>query len=912
MNGIAVAQRDYKQSIFLIDGSSFLYRAYYGLRPLQTSSGIPVQATYGFCRAIKKIIDDFDPSYIGLIWDSKGPTIRQEVYTAYKATRQAPPSDLGVQRDYIKQFAQDIGLLQLEKPGYEADDIIASIVKELAADSIIIVTPDKDLRQLVCERVIVFDPFKHEFIDEHIFKEKYGFEPAHLLLYHALLGDSSDNIPGVKGIGKQGASELVKQYGTLRNVYAHLNDIESKRLKSALETHRDDAFLSERLFTLETYSLGLEKSDFRFDKKNLVKAVKLFEELEFKSLVKQVGGTSKEMESASIDHSWKLHLVVDLEALNELVNALEVVDEFAYDTETSGLDPLQDSLVGISIAFNNQEAFYIPVGHVHAGEGEQLDRDLVLKKLAPVFSNPYIKKILHHAKFDQLALLHYGIQTNAVSFDTLIAAHLLRSSGQTIGLKQLSVRLLNEQMQTYKEVAGKHKSFADVAIAHGARYGAHDALQTFKIKPILERDLDREPSLANLFYTIEMPISQILIGMELRGILLDQGKMRHLGEEIGQDLDRISGKIRAAIAVLCPMRKDFAETINLNSPRQLEELLFDMLELPVIKKSKEGSRSTDAEVLEELSSQHPVPAMLLEYRELYKLKSTYIDPLPRQINPETGKIHTTFNQTDVATGRLSSSNPNLQNIPVGSIYGKQIREAFVASKGYKFLSADYSQIELRVLAHLSQDPGLLEAFKQGKDIHMQTAAQIFGVSLGEVTQQQRQVGKRINFSIMYGLTAYGLSRDLNIKLGQAKEYIESYFAQYPRVHVWMESVVEQAKKDGYVQTSFGRRRHIPELHEKNRTLFEAARRIAINTPVQGTSADIMKIAMIRLKEAFLEKSLDAHMILQIHDELLIEFREEDQQAVAAVVKQAMEEVVSWSIPLEIALRVGHNWGEVTK
>lgn len=904
-------------TIFLIDGSSFLYRAYYGLRPLHTKDGIPVQATYGFVRTIKKMIDDFNPSNMVLIWDSKGPTTRHEFYEDYKATRQAPPSDLSLQKDHIKQFADLIGLCQVEKSGYEADDIIASLAQDFIDESVVIISPDKDLRQLITNRITVFEPFKRQYIDSQFFEQKHGFKPEHLLLYHTLLGDSSDNIPGVRGIGKKGAQELTIAYHTRENMYDHIDDITNTRLRNALIAHKDDALLSEKLFMLQSVEHGLGKDDIVFDKKHFSRARSLFEKLGFKSMLASMPseGSQTALFSDQPSYDWNMVIVQDEQALRQMIQELRAAKRFAYDTETSGLQPLIDILVGISFSCDESKSYYVPCGHVNNENVPQLSRDVVLKALKPLLEDDSIAKVLHHTKFDQLALLHYGVATKGIVFDTILAAHLLRDAWQKIGLKMLSERYLNEPMMSFKVLMGKqYKSFDQVPILTGARYAAHDALQTFKLARCISDDLDKEPTLKKMFYEMELPISQILCAMELRGIRLDSKKITLLGARIDKDLREIEAKIRGTIEALPngQDRESKGKSINLNSPKQVEVLLFDDLELPVIKKSKEGARSTNAEVLSELSKQHPVPGMILKYRELFKLKSTYIEPLPKGVNPATGRIHTTFNQFDVATGRLSSSSPNMQNIPVTSEYGKQIRGAFIAQDGYRFMSADYSQIDLRVLAHLSGDANLVKAFNDGCDIHAQTAAQIFNVEPKQVTADQRQVGKRINFSIIYGLTPYGLSRDLDIKMSEAKKYIEAYFEQYPSVQSWMDQVVELGKEKGYVETFFGRRRYLPQLHERNHTMYEAARRIAINTPVQGTSAEVIKLAMLALDKVFAAKNIDAHMLLQIHDELLIEFSQGLEADLLPLVESAMESVVSWKVPFTVALRCGNDWQEVTK
>ncbi|MFH1644584.1 MAG: DNA polymerase I [bacterium] len=541
-----------------------------------------------------------------------------------------------------------------------------------------------------------------------------------------------------------------------------------------------------------------------------------------------------------------------------------------------------------------------------------LDKEKTLEKLKSIFKNSNIKKILHHAKFDLLALSTESIEVDGVVFDTLLAANLLRweEEWQKISLKSLSVRYLNERMTTYKELLGKkYKTFDAVPLKEAAEYAAHDALQTFKLESILSKDLDKDKKLKDIFEKIELPLMFVLFDMEKTGIKVDVEVLKELSKKVERKLKTIHEKITEAIKY---GSKDYKEDFNVNSPQQVEKLLFDDLKLPVIKKSSKGHRSTDQEVLEKLSEHHPIPVLILHYRELFKLLNTYIDPLQKMINPKTGRVHTSFSQTMVATGRLSSSEPNLQNIPATKGYGMQIRSAFVAPRGREFLSADYSQMELRVLAHITKDKNLKKAFIDDIDIHAQTAAQLFNVALENVTNEQRQIGKRINFSIIYGLTPFGLAKDLNIKPGEAKEYIEKYFEQYPGVLKWIEKTEKEAQKNGYVETLMGRRRYIPELKEKNRLLYEAGKRMAINSPIQGTSAEIIKIAMIDLYRAFETKKIDAKILLQIHDELLIEYDSKKEEIVKKIVKNCLEDVIKWDVPLKISMRTGKNWEKVSK
>lgn len=905
-----------KNAIILIDGSAFLYRAYYALRPLHTADGTPVQATFGFCRSIKKIIDDFSPHYMVLVWDSPAKTFRSDIYEHYKATRQQAPSDLHVQKEQIKEFARLIDLYQLAKEGYEADDLLASFAEEHKDRYVAIVTPDKDLRQLISSKVVIFDPFKNEIIDQDRFVEKYEFVPSKLIFYHSLLGDVSDNIPGVRGIGDKTATDLVKQFDSLEDLYANLGSVKKERTRTLLTEQKENAFISYKLFTLRTYELSIPLKKIEFNKDSWWNAYDFFKKLEFKTFLKNAPSCfeQKELFEKNNDEAelkqvdWNCEIVTTPEQLKALVEKIKEKKFFAFDAETMGFAALQDGLVGLSIAYSDKTGYYIPVGHTGEGAEEQLDRELVIKMLKPIFEDPAITKTAHNAKFDDNVLWSAGIDVQGMEFDSLLAASLLRKEWQKIGLKYLSLHYLQEPMKAFKEVLGKRKTFDQVPIKEAALYAAHDALQTFKLHTVLVKELKNDEKLQQLFSSIELPFYHVLKSMERAGMALDVERLRVVGEEINSEIKSVEEKIQTVLDA-----QNWKGEINLNSPKQVEELLFDRLGLPSGRRSKEGRRSTDQWVLAQLSKQHPVPGLILRYRELFKLKSSYVEPLQELLNQKTGRIHTTFNQIDVATGRLSSSDPNLQNIPAAAGYGIKIRSAFTAGEGKRLLSADYSQIELRVLAHFSKDKNLVNAFKNNADIHTQTAAQIFGVNnLAEVTSEQRAVGKRINFSIIYGLTPYGLSQDLGIKLSDAKSYIEKYFEQYPGVAKWLEDVVEKAKKTGYVETWWGRRRYIPQLLESNHTLYEVGRRAAINMPIQGTSAEIVKKAMLELAEIFAKKKLKSKIVLQIHDEIIIELPLQEEEEVREIVKKTMENIVDWEVPFKVDLRLGKNWGEVTK
>lgn len=901
---------DSKNTLYLIDGSSFLYRAYYGTRPLHTSRGEPVNAVFTFCRMIKRLIEKFGPQSIALVWDSKGPTTRHEVFKEYKATRQAPPSDLFDQKRHIQEFASLIGLHQLERSGYEADDLMYSLAREQGGNgkNIIYVTSDKDMGQaLDQEHAYLYDFFKDELFSKEKLEEKFGFPVEKLPFFFALLGDASDNIPGVRGIGKKGAQDLVTQFDSLEDMYARLDEVVKPRMRNALEAGKENAFLSRKLFLLQRVPTNVTEQDIQFDARNWIKAQPLFRKLELKSLMAELSATKEQREAMLaqkiVDIKKKnFQCITTRDALERVAKEIVTAGECALDTECDGMNPLQANMVGISLCTTESVAYYIPFGHQTIEQ--QLAYDDVKSVLKPVLEDPHIKLYMHNAKFDMHVLASHGIEIGTIAFDTLLAASLVTKDWQRIGLKHLAAYYFDDHMLTFDEVVKAYKlpNFAHVQLELATDYSANDAYQTFRLQKLFEKELEKE-HMASLFYDIEMPMLRILYQMEKRGVLVDQALLVSLDLQVGNALIKIEHDILA-------MLEQKHEKINLNSPKQVEQLLFYDLKLPPQKKSSKGTGySTDQEVLEALSQLHPVPALILKYRELFKLKSTYIEALPTYVNPNDNRIHTTFNQTRVATGRLSSLDPNLQNVPVSGV-GLAVRSAFIPEKGHQFISADYSQIELRVLAYLSQDEALLQAFASGQDIHAQTASKLFNVPLDQVTSAQRQIGKRINFSILYGLTPYGLSKDLKISFKEAKQYIDTYFAQYPGVRAWMDGVVASAERDGYVTTLWGRRRYVPAIYEKNRVLYEEAKRIAINTVAQGTAAEIMKKGMIALSSCM--KQADAQMLLQIHDELLISAPKSDIQQLEGAARNELERVVNWDVPLVVTTRIGSNWAEVSK
>ncbi len=898
--------KDISNAIFIIDGSSFLYRAYYSIKPLHTDSGMPVQAVYGFCRMIKKLIDNYNPQKLIVAWDSPGKTVRHDIYEYYKDGRQAPPSDLFAQKKIIEQFADAISVVQISMTGVEADDLMYSIAQDLSLDKqlCVFVTSDKDMGQALNEYIVMFDPFKDIVITKESLEEKLGFNLDRLPMYYALIGDSSDNIPGARGIGPKGAQKLVQQFKSLQDLYENIENSGSARIQMLLKESKDNVFLSYQLFVLRYYETYITQKCCDFSKSNWDNAQPLFQELGFKSLFKSSSGKQEKKEVAYLAQTqrYSFVLVNTPELLHNVIDEIKTYKKCALDTEGDCIPALQTNVVGISVCTHEGLAYYIPFGH-HVDE-KQLSKDMVVQHLKPILENENIEKYLHNAKYDILTLSTLGIELKGVVFDTMIAASLLVLEGQRVGLKSLSEYYFGERMFKFSEVLKTHKcaNFAYVPLGLATEYAAVDAHQTLKLYNKFKDDLEKE-GLLEPFYAIEMPLVDVLVKMEKQGIYINQKVLDDINVKVSRELEGLYHEILDLIG-------HTHQNINLNSSRQLAELLFVYLQLPAVKKTAQKTGySTDNEVLKVLAKIHPVPALIIKYRELYKLKSTYIEGLSKSVNSRTQKIHTSLSQTAVATGRLSSSDPNLQNIPVESF---NIRSAFIAPENNVFLSADYSQIELRVLAYLSQDANLLHAFKNNQDIHALTAAGLFEVSLDKVTYEQRQIGKRINFSILYGLTAHGLSKDLEITHKTAQAYIDKYMEQYPGVCAWMECVVEQTKEKGYVETLWGRRRGLPGIYEKNKTLFQLARRAAINTVAQGTAAELVKLSMIKLDKLLKEHNYKASLILQIHDELLLQVPQEEAYQVEILVKDTLQNIVSWNVPLVVTTRIGKNWQEVTK
>jgi DNA polymerase-1 len=890
-----------KEPVYLIDGSAYFYRAYHAVTPLTTANGLPTHAAYGFTNILLRVIKEKGPEFLAVAFDAKGPNFRHDMYSEYKANRPSMPDDLAVQIPYIKKIVEAHNILTFEEQGVEADDLIASAARKLAAlgHKVIIVSGDKDLLQLVNDDITIWEPMKDVVMDSGGVKKKYNVEPDRLLDFFALMGDKSDNIPGVPGVGPKSAEKLINQFGSLDELYKNIDSLKKSKMKENLEAHKEDAFMSRKLIDLkEDLNISENIDDYRLPEPDTDRLKKLYTELEFTRLMKA------EIPVAEVS-SEGFSLVQTEEELASLIKLLQKAEFMVLDTETSDLDPFSAELVGLSVCVNPEQAFYIPMGHMdEAGKllSGQLLKEEVMQNLKAFLEDENLPKLGHNIKFDySIIKLHgAGAEIKGPLWDTMIAAYLLDPGRRTFKLDDLCREILDLKLTSFAEVTKKDKrpeAFAYVPLEEAKNYSCEDVygacLLWEEFKPKLE-----EHKLWSLFADLETPLVPILADMELAGIKVDTHLLHELSKEFSLKLSQLEREIY----------KLAGHEFNINSPRQLGEILFDKLKLPHGRKTKTGY-STDVKVLEKLSF-HELPQAVLLHRTLSKLQSTYVEKLAALVHPKTDRVHTSFNQTVTATGRLSSSNPNLQNIPIRTEEGQRIRQAFVPEKGHVFVAGDYSQIDLRVLAHYSQDKALLEAFRSGQDIHSQTAAEIFFVSPMLITPQMRRVAKTINFGIVYGMSSFGLAGQLNLSRKEAQTFIDRYFKHYSGVQQFMEDIVKQAREDRYVTTLLNRIRLLPDINTSNRTRREFAERTAINTPIQGTAADIIKLAMIKVDREMKKSGLKAKMLLQIHDELVFEVPEKEVNKAEKLVKECMEYVMQLDVPLLVNISIGKNLAKV--
>ncbi|HET7290057.1 MAG TPA: DNA polymerase I [Thermodesulfobacteriota bacterium] len=897
-----------KPVLYLIDGSSYIFRAYYAIRRLSTSKGFPTNAVYGFASMIFKFLKDYKPGYLGIVFDTKEKTFRDEIYPLYKANRGAPPDDLVPQFDKIFEVVDAFRIPQFRVDGFEADDVMGTIARdyERRGMDVVLVTGDKDFCQLVSDKVTLLDTMKNKETRTEDVIEKYGVPPEKVTDVFALMGDQVDNIPGIKGIGEKTAIGLIKTFGSLDNLLRNTDDLAEKQRKLITE-RKDDALLSKELVTIKTdMDLDMELEKFKYDGFDKAKLRGIFEELEFKNLLKELGDggvvEKKTDEGGGAVPYDGYSLVLTEDALERVIERIKKAGEVSIDLETTSTDPMLAEIVGIALCPAPHEAYYVPVAHRALSDSStrQLALPYVLGKLKPLIEDEGIRKIGQNIKYEFVLLEMYGLRLGGISFDTMIAAHMLDSSRMSYSLDELCRLYLGHHMISYRDVTGTGKSrinFEEVELEAAKVYSCEDAdvamLLSEKLAPELEA-----AGLTRVFRDIELKFIEVLARIEINGVKVDAVRLKELSKEF----DSLLKDIEKAIY------EEVGYEFNLNSPIQLRQVLFDTLGLPQKKLTKTGESSTDVEVLNDLSKFHPVPEKVLEHRTLSKLKSTYVDALPRLINPKTGRLHTSFNPVGSSTGRLSSSEPNLQNIPIKTAQGRRIREAFIPEEGCTMLSADYSQIELRLLAHFSGDESLIEAFMTGSDIHNRTASEIFGVTPDLVTPEMRRLAKSINFGIIYGISAFGLAKQLGTSVSIAKSYIDEYFKRYKKVREYIEKTINDARSKGYAETILGRRRPIPELASEDRNRKGFGERTAMNTPIQGSAADIINIAMIRIHEK-LAAGHKSRMILQVHDELLFEVPGDELDYVSRMVREEMEGAWKLSVPILVEIGTGSNWAE---
>ncbi|CAI8775951.1 DNA polymerase I [Pseudomonas sp. IT-P44] len=916
--------------LVLVDGSSYLYRAFHALPPLTTSKGLPTGAVKGVLNMLKSLRKQYPDSPFAVVFDAKGGTFRDDMYAEYKANRPSMPDDMRVQIEPLHQSVIALGFPLLCVEGVEADDVIGTLARSSAAADrpVIISTGDKDMAQLVDGHITLVNTMTGSSMDVEGVKEKFGVAPEQIIDYLALMGDSSDNIPGVPGIGPKTASGLlVGVNGGLTELYAQLDIVPTlpirgaKTLPAKLEEHKEMAFLSYQLATIKIdVPLDIGLDDLQMGKPDHDKLAELYTLLEFKSWFEENQRDAKRSgqevtapvaEEAAVESELKYTTILTQADFDLWLKKLNDAKLIAFDTETTGIDAQQAQLVGLSFAVQANEAAYIPLTHSYMGVPDQLDRDTVLRALKPILEDPKKLKVGQHAKFDMNILANCaiggdqscGITVQGIAFDTMLESYVLDSTATRHDMDSLALKYLNHTTTSFQDIAGKgakQLTFDQISLELAGPYAAEDADVTLRLHQTLQEKLNAIPSLSKVLSDIEMPLVPVLARIERQGALVDANLLGIQSVELGEKMVALE---REAFAIA-------GEEFNLGSPKQLGVILYEKLGLPILSKTAKGQASTAEAVLAELAEQdYPLPKVLMQYRSMSKLKSTYTDRLPEQINPRTGRIHTSYHQAVAATGRLSSSDPNLQNIPIRTAEGRRIRQAFVAPKGYKLLAADYSQIELRIMAHLAKDEGLLHAFRNDLDVHKATAAEVFGVELAEVTTDQRRSAKAINFGLIYGMSAFGLAKQIGVDRKQSQAYIDRYFARYPGVLEYMERTRAQAAEQGFVETIFGRRLYLPEINAKNPALRKGAERTAINAPMQGTAADIIKKAMVAVDNWLTSSGLDAKVILQVHDELVLEVREDLVDQVREEIRVHMSDAAKLDVPLLVEVGVGNNWDE---
>ncbi len=894
-------------SVFIIDGHSMLYRAYYVFitRPLVNSKGMNTSAIFGFLRMLFRILKKFKPQYLLISFDSSVPTFRHKLYPEYKITRKKMPDDLKYQIPVLKELLSAFGITQIEKPGIESDDFIASVAVNLKKQNFnsIIVTRDKDLFQIVDNDILILYPETGKTKEDFILitpdkvKEKFGVTPSQIPDYLALVGDNSDNIPGVKGIGPVKAVKLLNQFGSLEEIYNNLNKITDISIRKKLIEHKKEAFLSKDLALLKIEeNIKPDFENWKLKKPDKDKILKMFRELEIRTLLKELEWFETITEKEEKEKI-KYKLITTEDEFKNLLKVLKRSEIISFDTETDSQFPVKANLAGIAFCTSPGEAYYVSLAHSDLLNQKNLKIEYVLKEIKPILEDKTKKFIGQNLKYDYIVMKKYNIEIENIYFDTMLASYIINPTQTRHNLNEIAIQYLGYKMISYKEVTKGKDSFTKVKPEIAAKYSCEDADISYKLFQVLKPKI-KELQLEDLYYKIDIPLIKVLAYMEMNGVKIDTVKLKELDIKVSSELNELTAKIYKEAGIM----------FNINSPKQLGEILFEKLKLPVIKKGKTGY-STDVEVLMQLRGQHPIIDYLLDYRKLNKLKNTYIDTLPKMINPETGRIHTSFSQTTTATGRLASSEPNLQNIPIRDEYGKKLREAFIGEGNNLILSADYSQIELRILAHLSEDPLLMDAFQKGEDIHTRTIQEIYGLPAEKVTPDLRRIAKVINYGIIYGMSAYGLAKELGIDVKEADTFIKEYFTRYKGVKAYIDNIKKLIQKQNYVTNLFGRRRYLPDIKQASAAQKSFIIRTAINTPVQGSAADLIKLAMIEIYKEFKKRNLKSMMILQVHDELLFEVVPEEKDIVARIVKEKMEGIYPLKVPLIVDMNYGKNWAE---
>ncbi len=895
--------------IVLVDGSSYVYRAFHALPPLTNSKGQATGAVKGVINMLRRLCKDYPDSPVAVVFDAKGKTFRDDMFPDYKANRPPMPDELREQIEPIHEIVKAMGLPFICEPGVEADDVIGTLARQASAQGrdVVISTGDKDMAQLVDRHTTLVNTMTDTVMDEEGVADKFGVGPDLIIDLLALVGDKVDNIPGVPGVGEKTALALLQGLGGLDDIYAALDKVADLEFRGArtmaakLDAQRDNAYMSYALATIKTdVELALKPDELHNGEPNRDALVDWYTRMEFRSWLEELleGGEAEPAQTVEID--WQI--VTAQADLDSWIERLRRAELFAFDTETTSLNYMEAQVVGVSFAVEPGEAAYVPLAHDYLGAPQQLDRTGVLQQLRPLLEDESQAKVGQNLKYDASVLANHGITLRGIAFDTMLESYVLDSTATRHDMDSLALKYLGQKTIHFEDVAGKgakQLTFNQVKVEEAGPYAAEDADVTLRLHSALWPRLEQEPGLRAVFSDIEVPLVPVLSRIERRGALLSCTLLRQQSDELGKRLAQLQDRAHELAG----------QPFNLGSPKQLGEILFQKLELPVIKKTPKGAPSTAEDVLAELALDYPLPKVLLEYRSLSKLKSTYTDKLPEMINPATGRVHTSYHQAVTATGRLSSSDPNLQNIPIRTQEGRRIRQAFIAPDGYRIVAADYSQIELRIMAHLSGDKGLLYAFREGQDVHRATAAEVFDVGLEEVSGDQRRKAKAINFGLIYGMSAFGLAKQLHLGRNEAQQYIDRYFERYPGVQDYMDRTRALAKEQGYVETLFGRRLYLPEINARNKMRVQAAERTAINAPMQGTAADIIKKAMLAVDDWLQGGGADARMIMQVHDELVFEVAAGEVEDVSAEVCRLMSAAAELEVPLLVEAGVGDNWDE---